>query len=655
MIRTDLLALGTDVLVALANRGLVKRAAKEIDAGVLPVVSADEDGTVRGRFADEVEVVFPVGAGLDTASCTCPATGVCRHRIGLVLAYQRQTADEPAADERATGEPAAEAGWSPGGIDDEELRRVLGTRAVTAARRRLTAGYTAHLDRGSADEPAPRADLSTCTVRFLVPGELGYAHTDAAGPNRGEAIALAVWAFREADERGLRERDVRLDVGGRPGPRAERTGIEPAVELATELLFEGAMHAGPVLGAAVRRMRRTIDGQGLHWPAGALDDLAGQLDAYAARGARYSAARYATLLAELHARQRAAAGSGLRSQVLGGDEPGQTPLRRVRLVGLGCRVGGTLDERVADVFFAHAADGTVLVLRRRWDQPADLAATGHVLSARRVAGAPLGVLAAANLVSESASRSASRIVHVAPGRIAKTTVTPVGTAWARLPAAVVVRDLAATARALEELPPRLIRPRIEAEFVRVVEVAEVRDIGYDPGDQRLEAVIADAAGGTATVSAEYRADCPGALDALAGALADEPAFISGSLRRGRGSLELDPIALMTAGGVVVPDLAPGEGDTDLHPYAGRDLDPLGAALDTALTTLAEVAHRGLRHATPGVHARIEEAAADLGRVGLGASAALLTAFVAACRSDPASAARTWVDAQLQLLTAAELR
>jgi hypothetical protein len=645
MTRTDLLALNTDVLVALANRGLVKRAAKEIDAGVVPVVSADEDGTVRGRFADEVEVVFPVGAGLDTASCTCPATGVCRHRIGLVLAYQLQASEEPAAEES----------WSPGSVDDDELRRVLGARTVTAARRRLTAGYSAHLHRGSSDEPAPRADLSTCTVRFLVPGELGYAHTDAAGPNRGEAIALAVWAFREADERGLCEREIRLDVGGRSASRAERTGIEPAVELATELLFEGAMHAGPVLGAALRRMRRTIDGQGLHWPAGALDDLAGQLEAYAARGARYSATRYATLLAELHARQRAAIGSGLRSQVLGGDEPGQTPLRRVRLVGLGCRVGGTLDERVADVFFAHAGDGTVLVLRRRWDQEPERPATGHDLAGRRVAGASLGALATANLVSESASRSASRIVHVAPGRIAKTTVTPVGTAWERLPAAVVVRDLAAAARALEELPPRLIRPRIEAEFVRVVQVAEVRDIGYHAGDQRLEAVIADAAGGTATVSAEYRADCPGALDALAGALADAPAVISGSLHRGRGTLELDPIALMTAGGVVVPDLAPGEGDTALHPYAGRDRDPLGAALDTALTTLAEVAHRGLRHATPGVHARVEEAAADLGRVGLRASAAMLAAFMAACRSDPESAARTWVDAQLQLLTAAELR
>ncbi|MGH3381445.1 MAG: hypothetical protein ACRDP6_42625, partial [Actinoallomurus sp.] len=539
-----------------------------------------------------------------------------------------------------------------------ELRQVLGARAVTAARRRHTAGYSAYVHRATADAPAPRVELSTCTVRFLVPGELGYAHTDAAGPNRGEAIALAVWAFREADERAPDQGELRLDVGGRSVPRAERTGIEPAVELATELLFEGAMHAGPVLGAALRRMRGHIAGQGLHWPAGALDDLADQLEAYASRGARYEAERYATLLTEIHARQRAA-GTGLRSQILGGDEPGQTPLRRVRLVGLGCRIGGTLDERVADVYFAHAGDGTVLVLRRRWEETHETPPTGHKLAGRRVAGTSLAALAASNLVSESAARSASRIVHITPGRIAKTTVTPVGTAWEQLPAGLVVGDLSAVRSALEELPPRLIRPRVEAEFVRVVRIAKVRDLGYHPGDQRLEAEITDPRGGTATVSADYRADCPGALDALAAALGGDhgtPAFVSGSLRRGRGTLVIDPIAVMTTEGITVPDLAAGDGSRGLSPHTGTHRDQLSTALDTALTALAEVAHRGLRHLTPGVHARIERAATDLNRVGLRTSATTLTTFLASSRAeDPEPMARTWVDAQLRLTTTAELR
>ncbi|MFB9839740.1 hypothetical protein ACFFNX_47110, partial [Actinoallomurus acaciae] len=231
MTRADLLALDTDALIALANRGLVKRATRELDAGTVPALSTDTDGTVRGRFPDGVEVAFPVGAGLDTASCTCPATGVCRHRIGLVLAYQRET--EPAA-------PGAAKEWSPGSIDDETLRQVLGTRALTAARRRRAAGYSAYVHR---DTPTPWVELPTCTVRFLVPGELGYAHTDAAGPEHGEAIALAVWAFREADEHAPGEQEVRLDLDDREEPPTKPKTDPAAPAGGTGLRGGGA--AGP--------------------------------------------------------------------------------------------------------------------------------------------------------------------------------------------------------------------------------------------------------------------------------------------------------------------------------------------------------------------------------------------------------------------------
>jgi hypothetical protein len=648
--RADLLALTTDALAALANRGLVKRAAREVGAGAGPVVCVDHDGTVRGTFADGVEAAFPVGATLDTASCSCPATGVCRHRIGLVLAYQA-TAGVQRAD---PNDPAA-AAWSPGSVDDQELARAVGTRAVTAARRRLAAGYSAVLDRGTGGPP--RAELATCVVRFLVPGELGYAHTGAEGSAHGEAVALAVWAFRAADERGLSEGQVRLDVGGGPEPRARRTAMEPAVELATELLFEGAMHAGPVLGTALRQLRRSAERQGLHWPAGALHDLSDQLDAYTARAARYDPLRYAALLTELHARQRAAASGGLRSQLLGADEQGSTSLRRVRLVGLGCRVSGTPDERVAELFFAHADDGTVFVMRRRWDVDPQSAPTGHDLATRRIAGTSLGALATASLTSESASRSARRVVNVTSGQVGRTTVTPVGAAWAQLPHTVLVRDLDVAARALDDLPPWFIRPRIEAEFFRVVPVAEVREVGYDPGDQRLDAVVADPSGLTATVSAEYRDSCPGALDALAGALRAGPSFISGSLRRGRGTLLLDPVAVRTPDGTVVPDLAPGDGSAGLPARGSRPTDLLGATLAAALATMAEVAHRGLRQLTPGLRTRVEEAGSSLARVGLRKSADLVTAFQSACGpdADPAAPIRTWFEAQLQLLTAAEFR
>ncbi|NEA27062.1 hypothetical protein, partial [Actinomadura bangladeshensis] len=166
--------------------------------------------------------------------------------------------------------------------------------------------------------------------------------------------------------------------------------------------------------------------------------------------------------------------------------------------------------RTADLYLAHTATGVVLALKRRFDVPDGARLTGADLAGRRVLGAPLRSLAAANIVSESAARSAGRVVRVTAGRIAKTTVTPIGNAWETLPAGLLVRDYAAEARALDALPPRLVRPRVEAELVRAVEVAGVRDIGYRPGAQRLEAVVADAAGTTAVVSADYSPHRPAA-------------------------------------------------------------------------------------------------------------------------------------------------
>ncbi|XVQ08384.1 hypothetical protein ACQP1W_38375 [Spirillospora sp. CA-255316] len=709
MTRTDLLALTPDSLAALANRGLVKRATKDLDAGNMPELGVDGDGSVRGTFPDGVQTTLPGGGGLEGASCTCAATGVCRHQIGLVLAYQRQAAaeDGPAEDVPAAGasveggagqggpspggteadaaagdapakepaEPAAGGAnrpaftdWSPGGYDDEALARVLGERPLTAARRTHRAGYAARVHRPTAADPVASVELPTCTVRFLVPHEFGYVHTDAVATMRGEVIVLAVWAFRAADELGLTGSDVRVDVGGRgrgtgkgAGGADTGTGLELTLDLVDQLLLEGAMHAGPVLGTALHRASRELTAKNLHWPAATLDDIAGQLTAYRERLAGHAPERLAALVAEFHARHRAVLheGGSPRSQVLGTNETAETPLRRVRLTALGCRVGGTDEERTADVFLAHADSGIVLVLKRRWAVTEDQPLTGQVLAPRRIAGAPLRALAAANVVSENATRSPSRVVRLGTGRVSKTSVTPVGTSWGDLPGTVLVRDLRSLEEEMEASPPRLVRPRVEAETVRVLEIAEVKDVGYLPGAQRLEASFRDGAGTTAVVSASYSPYRPAALDELAGALAGErgePLYVSGSVRRARGTLVVDPIAVMTTEGVVVPDLAAGDGSGALDAHAGQEDDTLTAALAGALDVCADAAHRGLRHVPAGTRARIGRSAAELRRTGLETTAALLDALAAALGGDdPRRTVTTWVDAQIRLITAMDMR
>lgn len=406
----------------------------------------------------------------------------------------------------------------------------------------------------SVSDSAPSVELSGCAVRFLVPHDLAYVHTDATAQTRDRIVPLAVWAFREADRVSPHAADLTLDIGGQgrvaAAGKVDGSGVESALALTEEILLDGIVHSGPALASSIARVRRDLDVGGVRWPLLALDDLDDQLRAYADRGARYQAERAAYVIAELHARHRAGvagadsgAMSSLRSRVLGTEEAANIPLRRLRLTSLGCRVSvveapGEPAERVVEVFLAHPDSAMTLVLRRRWPVPDGEAPTGHDLLNKRIGGVPLWLLASGDIVSESAVRSASRTVRLITGRIAMSTATTFSDNWGGLPNGLLVRDLGEETRAMAELPPRLIRPRIEAEFVRAVAIASVCSVGYLPGDQRMEAVIEDEEGTPATISATYRSVCPGALGALASALTGErgkPRYVSGTLRRARGA------------------------------------------------------------------------------------------------------------------------
>jgi hypothetical protein len=653
-VRADLLALTVDGLTTLTNRGLVKRATKEVDAAPPALVLAD-DGTLTGTTADGVVTTVPVGGGLDAATCTCGASGVCRHVVAVVLTYQRDAVEAPPEPGNAVPRPASDAssqdratiGWSPGDFTDDQLAARIGKRLMTAAHRAARAGYAARVVRAGAADPAPRVELSSCSVRFLVPGDLGFTHTDAVKGARDDVIALAVWAFRVADERYPGVADVQVQVGGVVD--APDTGLVDAVALADEVLRTGAVHAGAGMAGAIAAVQRTLDGAGLRWPLLAVGDVAEQLTAYAERSSRYRPEVLADLVTELHARQRAARGNGLRARILGTEEVAQTPLRRVRLDGLGCRITGDATEGVVEIFLAHGDSATVLVIRRIWP----VSGPDERVTGRRIAGATVAALAAGSVVTESAVRSASRTVRLGTGNLAKTTVSPSAGAWDRLPPGLVVRDLMAAAVELDDLPPRFVRPRVEAELVRVVEICDVRDVVYAPGAQRLDAVITDSSGATGVVSSVYRPTAPGGLDALARALGGgygRPRFVSGTLRRHAGAVVVDPLAVAVDDRVVVPDLAVDEPGVELAPGSFVGADAVDLAVDGAVSVLAEVAHRGLDHLPTTFPERLRTAAADLSRAGLRKAAEAVETFAAA--PDEVTA---WVDAYLRLAVTSDLR
>ncbi|MFF4771515.1 hypothetical protein ACFY05_01500 [Microtetraspora fusca] len=638
--RTDLLGLTADSLAALTNRGLVKRAGKE----AAPELRTDADGTVHGSFSDGPTATLPPG-GLDVARCTCGATGVCRHVIGVILAYQRLPAE-------AAPEPPP---WSPGQVTDDELSAKIGARLMAAARRTERTGFTARVRRATSNDPVPQVELATATVRFLVPGDLGFVHTDTVAGSRDDVIALAVWAFRVADELHPGVPEVRVDVGGEV-ETGTGSGLERALGLAGTVLREGAAHLGQGLEATIADVQRHLDAAGLRWPLLAVGDLAEQLASYRDRSSHYRPELLASHVAELHARHRAATrpDATLRSSVLGTAEAAETPLRRARLESLGCRIRGLGDQRIAEVYLAHSDSAMVLVLRRQWDGDDD----GAALARRRIATSTLASLATGNLVTESAVRSASRTVRLATGRISKTTVSPSRGDWGGLPPSLVVTDFAALSRELDALTLRPIRPRVEAELVRAVAVARVEAVTYAPGDQRLDAVVVDQAGNTATVRATHTGAVPGRLDSLAAVLAGEEGelrFVSGVVGRTAGGVVIEPVGLAVGGRVVVPDLQPAGGSGRLMVAEGDRHEPLTTALIDTRGLLAEVAHHGLSHLLPTYDDRLAAAAQRLTVLGLHRIAQAVTAFAATRTHDSDEAVeQAWVDAYLRLDVALDL-
>ncbi|GIH23294.1 hypothetical protein Aph01nite_16040 [Acrocarpospora phusangensis] len=636
--RTDLLGLTADSLAALTNRGLVKRAGKE----AAPELRTDDDGTVHGSFPDGVTASLPPG-GLDVARCTCGAAGVCRHVIGVILAYQRLPAE-------ASPEPLP---WSPGQVTDDELTARIGARLMAAARRTERTGFTARVRRATPADPVPQVELATATVRFLVPGDLGFVHTDTVAGSRDDVIALAVWAFRVADELHPGVLEVRVDVGGE-AEAGTGSGIERALGLAGTVLREGAVNLGQGLDATIADVRRHLDAAGLRWPLLAVGDLADQLASYRDRSAHYRPELLAGHIAELHARHRAVTrpDATLRSSVLGTAEAAETPLRRARLESLGCRIRGLGDQRIAEVYLAHSDSAMVLVLRRQWDGDDD----GPALAQRRIASSTLAALSTGNLVTESAVRSASRTVRLATGRISKTTVSPSRGDWNDLPQSLRVTDFAALNRELDALPLRPIRPRVEAELVRAITIAGVQSLTYAPGDQRLDAVITDPLGNTATIRATHTGAAPGRLDSLATALADEDLrFVSGVVSRSAGGIVIEPLALAANGQVIVPDLQPPGGSHRLTLTEAAHPDPLTTALIDTRSLLAEATHHGLSHLPPTYDTRLTTAAHHLTTLGLHRIAHAVTTFATTrTHNSDETTEQTWIDAYLRLDVALDL-
>ncbi len=98
-------ALDDEMLAALANKGLLRRAQKDLEANTPELQEERADALLFSMPGENCTVTLPA-AGPAKASCTCPADGVCRHILTAALFLRAQAQQAPADTPEATPAPA---------------------------------------------------------------------------------------------------------------------------------------------------------------------------------------------------------------------------------------------------------------------------------------------------------------------------------------------------------------------------------------------------------------------------------------------------------------------------------------------------------------------------------------------------------------------
>lgn len=215
--------LDDEALASLANRGLVRRARKDLERSPPEIVADDGEGLLFR--VDEHQI--RLDARPAASSCSCPSESTCRH----ILAAWMHLASMPVAngnsEKVATDSAAASAPVEPDSlpevlaVDDESLMRCAGSAVFRRALREVSKGL--HIE----VEPGPplqlRIDEWNQTVRWLAgagpSGSLCSCHAVEGCIHR---VAAVLGAQLQAGTRELTIDDPVLRASdGAPRTRAE--------------------------------------------------------------------------------------------------------------------------------------------------------------------------------------------------------------------------------------------------------------------------------------------------------------------------------------------------------------------------------------------------------------------------------------------------
>lgn len=289
---------------ALANRGLLRRASKDLEKDK-PTLAADTGTAVEIKVGDRQ--VRMDARGPSHADCTCPAAGVCQHILVACL-WLKETAGETAPLEALNAELMS--------FDVTTLEKWSGAPAYRWA-------YETVRDLDAPDQVAIGGERNV-VIEFSHPrfsfrylgGGLDSAIVDLSVADTRKYVVAAVLAYQRAQGRAMtpppeRRRGTRaLELGqehavaeGVAADRSElRTRVlESADRLALECVLAGLSHLSAAVSERFTTLAVSAQGADLHRLALLLRRLGDHADMLLAREGGADEARMLDDLALLHA------------------------------------------------------------------------------------------------------------------------------------------------------------------------------------------------------------------------------------------------------------------------------------------------------------------------------------------------------------------
>lgn len=645
-VRVELLELSPEALVALSNAGLVKRSQKELAAGNVPTLEQDEDGTLHASFSDGTRTRLASGRTLKEAECNCSASGLCRHRIMLVLAYQQSTAELTASsappESAADTAPATADRWQPG----QWLAELATLPAATQKRARVLAdkGLVVELNCQPGSVPAARLPMSD--VRFFSRSSMRFARCDCVQGTLCEHVILAVQAFAEAEARHPGFTQLTWQIQGQqseqeadPFADADAQACRQTVIQLSHALWSGGISQPAIsLDQLQNRAQRAAQSTHWRWVAGALQQVTEGITAVQERATHYRPGSFLTCVAMLAPRLLAAGHmASLAAQhntpaqpwrnIVGLGVGGDVELDHLRLVSLGMLNWQDSQHYGIRIWFTDPDTGSILHLSRQWPLAEQ---TTSPAWRRRLAGFQASMLAGGQIIAQSARRHADGELQL-QARARFNSVVPLSLAAWDLPDSPLCQPgVVALRRYLHQRAPGFVRPLNQTDNLFILPVGECRYLHWDAARQTLDAEVisgeGDGQNNLLRLSLRSQPCSPHAIDRLVTILQqqDDPAVkISGLVVIEDGKLTLEPMMLMTKQRAWVLHA---DADEHLQLPANPRTEPLPAPLlqlHRCREMLIQWLHNGLRYQQQQAIDALQRQASELSDCGFDGLARLL--------------------------------